>query len=735
MFKLAPWALLPAALMANVAAADVATGRWALCGAPLLAPVDGDPSRREAADTPIQIEADRGAITGRPPIYQFDGDAILTRADQTLEGEALRYDREAGRVIVEQAARLREAGLLIEGESIDYRLDAEQGRFEGVGEYRVATGHLQGSADRIIREGPIRSRYEGVTLSTCMPGDEFWQLSATTASINTNTRQGRAWNSVLSIHDLPVFYTPYLQFPIGDERMSGFLAPTIGQSDTNGTTVSLPWYWNIAPNQDATITPTSYWKRGVLLDTEYRYLQEWVDGEINASYLPDDDRFGEDRWAIDQTHDLQIGQAIRGELRQQRTSDTDFNDDFSDEFDYRSASFLESRAELAWADRGFLASVDAQYWQRVEPREESGGSSPYARRPRVQLGYDPSRGVGPFEFDIASEYTDFYNEDPTREQGVEYNVAPRVSMPITDLAYRFEPAVAWQHSGYDLTNPDPDRDDDSPSASVPIYTADAQLFLERPRTLFEGVYQTLEPRVLYRNVPDRDQDQLPNFGSGSTSGNFSRLFRPTEFSNGHTEQASVGITTRYIDDRTGQEYLEASIGQTFFYHDDAPRDRSDYITELRLALPRGLEVDADYRWDPEDSDTNKLRTILRWRGQNLTTVNLGLRREKTEGETSLSQLTASVALPITQRWQVFAGAREDLNEEQTLESFYGVQHAGCCHAIRLIVDETRLQNTDPGEPSLDQEVMVELELKGLGGIGDRIRPFLNNEIDGYNPEF
>jgi len=715
--------------MADVAAADETSGRWALCGAPLLAPVEGDPSQREAADTPIEIEADRGTITGRPPIYQFDGNATLTRADQTLQGERLRYDREAGQVIVEQAARLQEAGLLIEGESVDYRLDAEQGRFEGVRAYRITAGHLQGAADRIIREGPVRSRYEGVTMSTCMPGDELWQLSATTATINTDTRQGRAWNSVLSLYSVPVLYTPYLQFPIGNERMSGFLAPTIGRSDTNGTTVSLPWYWNIAPNQDATITPTSYWKRGVLLDTEYRYLQEWVDGEINTSYLPNDDRFGEDRLAIDQTHNLQVGNAIRGELRQQRTSDTDFNDDFSNEFDYRAASFMESRAELSWADRGFLASVDAQHWQRVE----TDGSSPYARRPRVQLGYDPNRGVGPFEFDIASEYTDFYNEDTTREQGVEYNVAPRVSMPITDLAYRFEPTVAWQHSGYDLTNPT--GDDDSPSASVPIYTADARVFFERPQTLFEGVYQTLEPRVLYRNVPDRDQDQLPDFGSGSTSGNFSRLFRPTEFSNGHTEQASVGITTRYIDDRTGREYLQASIGQTFFYHDDAPRDRSDYITELRLSLPGGLEMDADYRWDPENSDTNKLRTILRWRGQNLTTVNLGLRRQKTDGETSLSQVTASVALPIARGWQLFAGAREDLDERQTLESFYGIQQSGCCHAIRLIVDETRLQNTDPGEPSLDQEIMVELELKGLGGFGDRIQSFLSNEIDGYNPEF
>ncbi|MBY5269121.1 LPS-assembly protein LptD [Spiribacter salinus] len=677
--------------MAGLAAADEASGRWALCGAPLLAPVDDD-------------------------------------ADLVLKGETLRYDHTDGRLLIDQAVQLREAGLLIEADSVDYQLDADRGRFEGVREYRIAAGHLQGSADRIIREGPARSRYEGVTLSTCMPDNELWRLDARQATVNTDTRQGRARHSVLSIADVPVFYTPYLPFPIGEERMSGLLAPTLGQSDRNGTTVALPWYWNIAPNQDATITPTVYGKRGVLLGTQYRYLHERGQGEINASYLPNDDRFGDDRWAIDQTHDWQMGNAVRGELRQQRTSDPDYNDDFNNDFDYRSASFLESRAQLSWADQGFIASVDAQDWQRIANDE----SSPYARRPRVQFDYDPIQAERPVKFSIASAYTDFYNADASQEQGIEYNVAPRLSMPINALAYRFEPAVAFQHSGYDLTRPEGETD--SPSASVPIYTADASVFLERPHTLFNGVYQTLEPRIQYRNVPDRGQDALPDFGSPSRTRHYARLFRPTPFDNEHTEQASVGLTTRYIDNQTGREHLRASLGQAFYYHDDAPRDRSDYITELRLSLPRGLVFDADYRWDPEDADTNKLRALLRWRGAHRAAANLALRQQEDRGNVALNQITASAALPITPQWQVFAGVREDLEAKQTLARFFGIQQSGCCHSLRVVVNEDRRLADSAGQRTLEQAILFELELKGLGGIGDRIRPFLSDEIDGYNAE-
>ncbi len=706
-----------------------ASGQWALCGAPLLEPVAGDPTRRDAPDTPVNISAEQSQVAGDPPVYEFSGNVTLQRADQTFRAGSMIYDSAAQRIEARDGASLRESGLLVTGEAAQYWLGEDRGQFEGVSEYRIAAGHMQGQAQQIVRENATRSHYEGLTLSTCLPGEEFWQLSASRASIDTETRQGKAWHSVLSLGDIPVFYTPYLQFPIGSERLTGFLAPTIGQSDSNGTTISVPWYWNIAPNYDATITPTSYWKRGLLMDGEFRYLKPWLSGEVSGSYLEDDDRFGDDRWAINQTHRLAIGSSLRGELRQQRTSDTEYSDDFGDDFDYRSASFLESSAELSWADQGWLASIDAQQWQRVEP-EASAPDSPYARRPRLQIGYDPIDGLGPLAFSIGSEWTDYYNDDPIREQGIEYHIAPELSLPLRGLAYEFTPAIAWQHTGYDLDNPT--GSDDTPSVSVPIYTADARIFLERPETLFDGVYQTLEPRMVYRNVPDRDQDQLPEFNTTSDDSNFSRLFRSADFNIDHTEQLSVGITTRYLDEVNGNEYLRASLGQTFYLH-DIERDRSDYVAELRLSLPKGFSAQADYRWDPEQSGNSYLRTLARWQGRSDQVINLGLRRRDVDGEYALNQAELSFALPVTASTRIFGGWLEDLEEDRTRERFFGIEQGGCCHVLRLISREELNRGFADDETRLEREFMIELELRGLAGIGDKIRPFLQAEIDGYNP--
>mgnify|MGYP000199671006 FL=1 len=713
-------------LALGISATANADGRWALCAAPLLPGVDGDPQQRTADDTPVDITAERSQVTGDPPVYQFNGDVRLQRADQTVRAESMRYDSGEERVDASGGASLLQSDLLITGQQVRYWLAEERGRFEAVSDYRLAVGHMQGQAARIIREGPARSRYEQLTLSTCLPGDEFWRLSATTATIDTETRQGRTWNTVLSIHDLPVFYTPYLQFPVGDERLTGFLFPTIGQSETNGTTVSVPWYWNIAPNYDATLTPTSYWKRGLLMDAEFRYLQPWLDGEISGSYMEDDDRFGDDRWAINQNHHLAIGPAIRGELLQQRTSDTEFSDDFGEEFDYRSAAFLESSVELSWADHGLLASIDAQDWQRVD----SDARAPYARRPRVQLGYDPVEPFGPFTFSVASEYTDFYSTDRSREQGVEYNISPTLSLPLKSLAYEFTPAVAWQHTGYDLDVTD--RADATPDVSVPIYTADARVFFERPRTLFKGVYQTLEPRLNYRNVPDRDQDELPSFSETSPDSTFSRLFRSADFDIGHTEQISAGVTTRYVDERSGRQYLSASLGQTFYLH-DVEQDRSDYVAELRLSLPQGFSAEVDYSWDPEESGNSDLRSLLRWQGRSDQVINLGLRRREENGRYTLNQAELSFALPVTAGIRVFGGLLEDLEADQTRERFYGIEQGGCCHVWRLISREELQRDPTRDEAELEREFMLELELRGLAGIGDKIRPFLRDEINGYNP--
>ncbi|MRH78601.1 LPS assembly protein LptD [Spiribacter sp. C176] len=718
------------------------SGRWALCGAPLLPPVDGNPAERDAPDTPIVATADRSEFSNEPPVYQLIGNAQLQRADQSIRSEQLTYNRDTTRVDATGNVSLLETDLLIAGERASYWLDDDRGRFEEVSEYRINIGHMQGTADAVVREDVMRTRYERLTLSTCNPDAEIWQMSAARASIDNETRQGQAWNTVISLYDVPVFYTPYLRFPVGSERMTGFLAPTLADSTENGLTLALPWYWNIAPNRDATITPIWYADRGALLDGEFRYLEETLEGEISGGYLPSDDIYGDDRWAINQSHRLSIGSSIRGNLNQRRVSDVAFSNDFGDNVDYRASRFLLSDASLSWSDYGFSSSIDAQSWQQVDNRI-SEFNQPYARVPRIRFGYDPTQDTGLLDYTFNAEITEFDHPDSSRVQGRRIDMTPRLSLPWRTLGYYVEPALAWRYTAYDLTGTEPGADG-SPTRSMPVYTVDSGMFFERQANSFAGVYQTLEPRVFFRGAPTEDQEDLPNFDTGGSGISFSRLFRDNAFSGPDRvedgDRLSVGATTRYLDEGTGEEYLRFSGGQIFYLSDrttaadgEPERDESEVVLELTLNLPQGFSAEADYRWDPEDSGNTGLRTLLRWQGTHTQVVNVALRQRDVDGERVLDQGELSFATPINAHWRVFGGITQDFIDDEVRQRFFGIQQDGCCYAVRLVQREQIERNPFSSGADLGKEIMLEIELKGLAGFGDSVVGFLRNEIDGYGP--
>lgn len=731
-----------AALTAGSGTGHASEGRWALCGAPLLEPMPPGETP-DSADRTINIGADRAQVTGSPPTYRFNGDVVVRQADQRVAGDRIRYDSGSGELRAAGGVQLRQPGLLVSAERARYWLDSHEGRFEGVGEYRLAAGHLQGSAERVIREGPMRSRYEGVTLSTCLPEEPLWTLRASRATIDQASRQGRARHAVLSIGRLPVFYSPYLQFPVGSERLTGLLAPTIGRSDDNGTSVSLPWYWNIAPNYDATITPTAYSRRGGRLDTQVRYLEATIQGTFNASILPDDSVFGDRRWAIDQDHQLTLGPSLRGRLRQQRVSDPFYTNDFSHGLDTRSASFLESEAGFSWTQPSASAAIDVQDWQTINTGIAA-RQRPYARAPRLQASYHPPSGWGPLAVRLDAEATRFSHPVADRTQGRRVDISPRIALPWRRLGYFVEPAVTWRWTDYDLEGRLP-GEDATPTRSVPIYTLDAGIILERADSLFEGVQQTLEPRLFYRHAPTRDQSDLPAFDTGESVLTYSALFRTRAFTGldrvEDGERLTAGLTTRFVDSVDGRTYLSASIGQIFYLTDrqvaadgDPDDERSRIVSELRANLPGGFSGDLDYRWDPDGARRDDdLRARLRWRGDGTQTLNLGLRRRRDDGETTLNQTELSFALPMTASTRLFGGLREDLDSDQTRERFIGFEHAGCCHAWRVLGNERIQRTRGAGDADLERSLMLEFELKGLGGIGDRIQSFLDAGIDGYNP--
>jgi LPS-assembly protein len=699
----------------------------------------------EAPPDRVTGRAKRGNYDAESARYTFVGDAVVRRGERQISGERLAYNDNTDTVSGEGGLRLREPGVAVEAKRGEFRLADDTGEAENV-HYRFATGHLHGEAARMRFLGEERTRYQDVTVTTCNPGEELWELRASEVTVDQAAGFGDAWNARLAIGGVPVAYTPWLRFPVGRERQTGFLAPTIGRSSDNGFETSTPFYWNIAPNYDATITPTYFSKRGTMLGTEFRYLEPWIQGRLRTSYLPSDSEFGEDRWSIDQEHRLRLGERFRAEIDQERVSDAQYPDDFDTSFDGNTERFLESEGRATWTTSDWSASAWVQNWQTIDPTIAK-ANQPLAREPSVRLRYDPFETVGPrwVDYSVQAEGTRFTHPVASKnDTGERFDTTARVSLPYERLSYFVEPAVSLRHTVYNLDRRRGVNQAEQLDRTVPIFSLDTGIFLERDAPLFgQSVRQTLEPRLFFLHVPERNQDEIPIFDTQRADLTFAQLFREDRFVGadrvGDATRASWGVTTRWVSEKTGREYVRLSGGGIVHFQDrdvTAPgnepgtEDLSDLVGEAELNLPGGLSARLDGLIDPDNTGTFEWNTRLRYRGSGGVILNGRYRTRRIDGTRQRESINASAAVPISRRWTVFGGARRDLLDEQMDTAFTGVQYEACCYAVRGVYRST----LDPGArggTQRDNAFMIQFQLKGLGGVGDEVTSFFRDAVPGY----
>jgi len=732
-----------AATTAAVAALGMSPGfaqtdRWVYCEGPLVAEMPADPGTGDR----IAGSAEQARYDGQKGEYRLLGDATIRRGDRQISGERLNYSEAEQTVDAEGDVRLREPGVAVNARRGQFRLSDDTGEAEDIN-YRFAQGHLSGEAGRVSFLGDDRTRYEEVTLTTCEPGEEVWELRASEVTIDQGRGQGEAWNARLAVGDVPVAYTPWLQFPVGSQRQTGLLAPILGSNDDDGLTTGLPFYWNIAPNYDATITPRLFQKRGAMLDTQFRYLRPWIAGEIRTTYLPSDDRFGDDRWAINQAHRVASGTHLRARLEQQRVSDPDYPKDFDNSLDGNRERFLESRASATWSESDWSISADGQDWQTID-QTIAPVNQPLARRPRLRARYEPVTTLGPTWIDYGTEIEATRFAHPVasqRDTGDRWDATARISAPVETLGYFIEPGVQVRHTRYDLERPG--NQATQPQRTVPSYSLDAGLFLERPAPLFgEATKQTLEPRLFLLYTPERDQDELPVFDTQRAQLTFDQLFRVNRFTGadrvGDAQQASWGLTSRLVDQSNGREYFSIAGGGIVYFADRAvtldgqpeTKELSELIGKAELDLPGGLSARLDGLVDPKETGNHEWRTALRYRGSAGVILNGQYRTRQVAGSRVRETANASAALPITRRWTVFGGIRYDLIERASDTGFTGLQYEDCCYAVRGVYRST-LDPQTQGGTERDNTFLLQVELKGLGGVGNEITDFLNDAVPGY----
>ncbi len=718
---------------------------WEFCG-PRPARFGPAPTSEPlAADTPVDV--DTGALTYQQDsgILVLSGGVDVRRAQERVVADRLTYDRNTGDIKTEGATLLDRPGLRMIGDRALLNLETDQGQMHDVS-YRFSdSANLRGTADLAELLNPSQTRYSGLVYSTCPPGTNAWSIKASKLKLDQDEGIGVARDARLRIKGVPVAYTPYLRFPIDDRRRSGFLIPTIGTSDESGFELTVPYYWNIAPNLDATLSPQFLSERGLLMGTEVRYMTRRDRGRIEAEFMPNDAKYDGDspRWAVNLEEDGTWLGRFRTLLEYSAVSDDQYLQDFGNGLDITSTRRLLQRGALTYAGRGWSLLTALEGYQTVDP-ETTPEQRPYGRLPQVLFNLNPVKVGAGLHASVNAEY-DYFDHNHI-VYGQRLAMQPSLSLPLRRSYGHLTPRVSLNLSGYDLSNTAPSQPT-SPSHSIPTVEVDGKLVFERDRSWFgNSAVQTLEPRLYYLYTPFADQSETPVFDSSVLNFNFVNLFRNNRFTGrdriGDANQITTALTSRFLDADTGEEMLRLSVGRILYFADrlvqiDRPvqtASESPIAGEVSARLFDQWRGRASFEWDPnEDTEQWGRRTLqLQYsEAEARRLVNLAYRFDRgTSLENRYETTDLSFQMPVSNRVNVVGRWLYSLETEETSDAFAGIEFGQCCWKVRVLGRHFK----NRADSAATTSVMLQVELAGLGAFGSSVDSFLQREVYDYQVE-
>jgi LPS-assembly protein len=685
---------------------------------------------QEPTDQPIHIESE-GAEVSRSGDASLLGQVTVRQGDRVLTAETATYAASTHAIKVEGDVEYHDPQLRVRGATGTW--SAEQGgSFSGT-EFELPARPARGSAEELAMspEGDLTLRQ--VLFTTCPAGNDDWLIRASSIEIDRDKQQGTGRNVRLDFKGVPLFYAPYISFPAGSARKSGLLFPTIGTSSSNGFEFGIPYYFNLAPNYDATLESTWFSRRGLEVGGNFRYLTGQSRGRFDGRFLPNDQQANRDRGYAKLNHTTDFTDRFRFSTSLETASDSNYFEDFARGPEGTSITYLERRIVLQFLGSGWHANALLQNFQTID-QAIADVDRPYTRAPQLVLeGGWPIAPAG-LAAGIYSELVRFDRDIGVT--GTRFDVEPSLSWPVRSAGYFLEPSVGYRYTAYQLDGVTP-GDARSPSRAAPIVSMDTGLLFDRPTGSHDRLIQTLEPRVLYTWIPYRNQDQLPVFDTALPTLDMVQLFRSNRFEGadrlGDTNQVAVGVTTRLLEAGSGRQYLSATIGQQYFFSDPLvtlpgqppqQRNTSDVIGELELSAYRNWNVNLGLQWDPQDSTTALGQAAVQYHPRGDTVVNLGYRYRAGQ----IEQWEGSTAWQVSRKWTLYARYLYSARDRQSLDAFAGLEYESCCWRLRVVANRYVSSRTG----SQDTSIALQLELKGLSSVGNTSDAFLERGIRGYS---
>jgi LPS-assembly protein len=515
-----------------------------------------------ADDHRIHIDSD-DAVVDAGGHAVLNGRVKVRQDARSVTSDSVTYDEKTGRVAVKGSVDFEDPKLRVRSVAGSYDIDGtatfDQANFQLMD--RNGRGYAK-DVD-LLTDGKVQLTQ--VRYTTCPVGNQDWMLQASSIDLDTKLKDGVAHHVTMRFKDVPIFYTPYISFPLGDERKSGLLFPSFGHSGSNGYELEVPYYFNLAPNYDLTVTPGLLSARGVQVAEQFRYLTAMSHGQIDGTFLPSDSQTHSNRSYFRVTDITDFKRGMRFDADIASVSDHNYFEDFAVGSDQTSVTFLERRADVLYYDDAWRVRGELQNFQTIDisvPEVQR----PYSRVPRIQANaLWPVPGTQ-FELALDSEAVNFLRDmGPT---GVRFNAAPEIRWSTRGQGYFFEPAVGYDFTQYDLKNAAIGAPS-TPTRALPYARLDAGLAFERESGSRGQRTQTLEPRMVYSYVPYRNQDELPIFDTGLPDLNLTELFRTNRYVGqdriGDANQVALSLTSRLFDHVSGSQYLSATIGQIRYF--------------------------------------------------------------------------------------------------------------------------------------------------------------------------
>jgi LPS-assembly protein len=720
--------------------------------------LSGSSPKSQPAPGPTYIDADN--IEGhKDQEIVAQGKVIMRNLRESVEADWLRYDEPEDEAQAKGNVVLIRDRDRIEGSALKLKLTPRLGDMRDV-RYEVFSEdgkRARGDAKTLVFAGVDKYQLEDATYTTCPVGNQDWQLKTDDLNLDYVTSLGSARQVRVEYMDVPILYAPWMDFALDDKRKSGFLAPSYGVSNERGLEIVTPWYWNIGPNQDATITPRVMTKRGIQVAGEYRYLEKNYFGELNLALLPNDQVANRNRFQLFLRHNQQFTDQWSGNVEFERVSDDAYFSDLSSLVSQTSRVNLPQKAGLIYDGGWWKAGGLVQRFQTLQDPDPSKFIvEPYQRLPQLYLTalqdhFQDSQNV---QLEFNGEFVYFDHPMGNRVQGTRFHAYPSLKFPFQTSFSTVTPRLGWYFTRYALDDSTRNNPDSLAGAaptggyaditrSLPVFSLDTNLLMERDWDFMGRSYiQTLEPRAFYVYIPYKNQDRIPVFDSSLGDLSLDQLFTENQFTGvdriNNANQLTLALTSRFLDRETGVERMQVTFGQRYYFSDQRvsltpstlahAANTTDIIAQISGQITPKWRINAGFQVNSDDGSLTKTSFGGAYRDGPGKVFNADYRYTKdvTNSANSINQIDLSAQWPLSPKWYGIGRFNYSIKDSRLVEGLAGLEYNAGCWSLRGV-----LQRLATNENTATSAIFLQLELRGLTKLGPNPLDVLKRSISGY----